>query len=132
MLRSSTDRAPSAPTTGRPAGCRSPNCTNTEAWSQYRCSCASLSPSNCTTTSIATSTRFPVGGMPGNIQSIGIVWVNRATISSTSLPWPMVRDRDHLHIRRDLRQEIFGVKLVQFFLAIAADHHRYLVDAWVR
>src|SRR5215813_9427106 len=92
MLRSSTDRAPSAPTTGRPPDCRSPSCTNTEAWSQYMCSCAILSPSNCTTTTSATSTRFPVGWMPGSIQSIGIVWVNRTTISSTSLPWPMVRD----------------------------------------
>jgi hypothetical protein len=45
----------------------------------------------------------------------------------------MVRDTgDHLHIRRDLGQEIFGVKLVQLFLAIAADHHRHLVDERVR
>jgi len=35
---------------------RSPSCTSTEAWSQYKCSCASLSPSNCTTTSSAIST----------------------------------------------------------------------------
>jgi hypothetical protein len=26
------------------------------------------------------------------MKSIGIVWVNRRTISSTSLPWPTVRD----------------------------------------
>jgi hypothetical protein len=44
----------------------------------------------------------------------------------------MVPTPGHLHIRRDLGQEISGIKLVQFFLAIAADHHRHLVDAWVR
>ena len=29
---------------------------------------------------------------PGKIQSLRIEWVNRKTISSTNLPWPMVRD----------------------------------------
>jgi hypothetical protein len=89
--RSSTDRAPSAPTTGSPPGGRRPSRTSTEAWSQDRCSCASLAPSHGTTTTSATSTRFPVGGMPGSLRSMGIVWVNRATSSSTSRPWPMVR-----------------------------------------
>jgi hypothetical protein len=42
------------------------------------------------------------------------------------------RHRDHLHIRRDLRQEIFGVKLVHRFLAIAAHHHRHRFDERVR
>jgi hypothetical protein len=45
----------------------------------------------------------------------------------------MVRDTGTIfRIRRDLRQEIFGVKLVQLFLTIAADHHGHLVDEWVR
>src|SRR5262245_2866050 len=73
MLRSSSDRAPSAPTTGSLPRSRSPSCTSTDAWSQYRCSCTILSPSNWTTTTNATSTRLPVGGMAGNIQSIEIV-----------------------------------------------------------
>ena len=42
------------------------------------------------------------------------------------------RHRDNLCIRRDLRQEIFGVELVHLFLAIAADHHRHLVDTRIR
>src|SRR5262249_8520070 len=85
------------------------------------------------TTTNATSTRFPVGGMPGSIQSIEIVWVNRRTISSTSLPLADgTRHWDNLEIRRNLGQAIFGIKLVPFFLAIAADHNRHLVNERLR
>jgi hypothetical protein len=42
------------------------------------------------------------------------------------------RHRDNLDIRWDLRQEVFGAKLVHLFPAIAADHHRHLVNARVR
>ena len=43
-------------------------------------------------TTSATSTRRPVGAMPGSIQSISIVWVNLMTISSTSWSVPIVRE----------------------------------------
>src|SRR5215471_16413560 len=133
MLRSRTDRAPSAPTTGRPPGWSSPSCTSTDAWSQYKCSCGILSPSNCTTTTIAISTRFPVGGMPGSIQSIEIEWVNRKIISLTRPALAYCPGhREHLRIRRDLIQEVLLVKLVYLFSAIATDHHRHLVDQRVR
>jgi len=37
------------------------------------------------------STRFPVGGTPGSIQSISLVWVKENSISSTIWSAPTVR-----------------------------------------
>jgi hypothetical protein len=54
----------------------------------------------------ATSTRFPVGAIPGSIQSISTVWVKRMTISSTSWSVPMVRDTAVISISGG----IFGMK----------------------
>ena len=38
-----------------------------------------------------TSTRFPVGAMPGSIQSISLVWVKQKISSSTIWSAPTVR-----------------------------------------
>src|SRR5215468_2036464 len=86
-----TCAAVSPPRTGSVRSSR-PTWTSTEAWSQYRCSCATLSPSNCTMTTNGSSTRLPVGGMPGRSQSMQIEWVKRATSSSTTRSCPMVRE----------------------------------------
>jgi hypothetical protein len=39
-----------------------------------------------------TSTRVPVGGMPGSSQSMRIAWVKRPINASTTRPCPMVRE----------------------------------------
>ena len=80
------DRAPSLL---RPETCRLQSQLHQHRADQYRCSCAILSPSNADY-----QHRFsPASGQDmRQHQSIGMVWVNRKTISSTSLPWPMVRD----------------------------------------
>ena len=58
-----------------------------------RCARRRSSPSSTpTTTTNATETRRPVGSTPGSIQSILVVWVKEMTNSSTSRPFPWVRD----------------------------------------
>jgi hypothetical protein len=59
-------------------------------------------------TTSAISTRFPVGAIPGSIQSISTVWVKRTTISSTSWSVPMVRDSGVI----SMSGGIFGMKCV--------------------
>ena len=60
-------------------------------------------------TTSATSTRFPVGAMPGSIQSISMLWVNLSTISSTSWSTPTVRETGTI----SMSGGIFGMKCVE-------------------
>jgi hypothetical protein len=55
-------------------------------------------------TTSATSTRFPVGAIPGSIQTISTVWVKRTTSWSV----PMVRDSGVI----SMSGGIFGMKCV--------------------
>lgn len=126
-LRSSTDLALSPPTIGRPVYSRRPSCTNTDAWSQYSARAPACRRQIELFTS-PTSTRFPVGARPGSIQSIEMVWVNRPTISSTTRPWPMVRDTETNSYPVGSGAKVFGIKLVDLFSSVAANH---LVDEWV-
>src|SRR5215472_10227580 len=131
ILRSSIDRALSAPTTGRPFGFNRPTCTSTEAWSQYTCSCASLSPSNCTTTSITISTRWRWAGRgqdPVHSNRVG-------KPKDHLLDQPPLADgpryRHHLRVGRDLGQKILSIKMVHRFFAVTANHYRDRVDVRV-
>src|SRR6516165_7672789 len=96
------------------------------------CSCATLSPSNCTMATIGTSMRLPVGAIPGSSQSILIECVKRMISSSTTRPCPTVPVSRTVGQGRDLRQEMVRVEVARLVAPPRADHQGDHVDVGLR
>ena len=96
------------------------------------CSCASLPSRKPTITTSGTSTRFPVGAMPGSIQSIsdGVGELEHHLIDE-SIGADGARDRSQLRVRRHLRNEVLRVEVPQRIPSHASRHHRHVVDVGV-